>query len=270
MSTDVPIEDRLSWMDSFFAQLARATHRTLLLDYDGTLAPFRLERSEAAPYPGVRERLQRIVDGGHTRLVFISGRRVKSLVPLLELNPVPEIWGAHGWERRYPDGRIETQPMDPPDASAIGLLLERFDARGLASRCELKPGSLTLHLRGLSIDEAEKVRDETLEEAPGLIAGSTLQVRDFQGGVEFYLDHTHKGVAVETVLNECDETCLSAFLGDDVTDEDAFRVMKRLAGRGLGIRVAPDQRPSAARHWLRPPDELLDFLERWANLEGAG
>jgi trehalose-6-phosphatase len=51
-----------------------------------------------------------------------------------------------------------------------------------------------------------------------------------------------------------------AYLGDDRTDEDAF---KALAGRGLAVLVREELRPTAAAVWLRPPVELLDFLQRW-------
>ena len=52
-----------------------------------------------------------------------------------------------------------------------------------------------------------------------------------------------------------------AYLGDDLTDEDAFRAV---ATRGLGILVRQELRKTAAVAWLRPPEELLDFLHRWA------
>jgi len=255
------------WLDPCFAQWARTPRRALLLDYDGTLAPFRVERNEAAPYPGVRERLQRILDADHTRLVFITGRRVKNLMPLLELKPVPEIWGAHGWERRRVDGRIEVQPMEPPDEAALARLAGRLAQLGHQARAERKPGSLTLHLRGLSLEDAAQLRDQVLAEAPDLIAGSALQIRDFHGGVEFYLAGQHKGSAVATVLGEMGPDCAAVFLGDDATDEDAFRVIKERGG--IGILVAREPRASLARHCLRPPEELLEFLDRWANLRGA-
>ena len=44
-------------LERFFAALERAKTRALLLDYDGTLAPFRIERDQATPYPVVRELL---------------------------------------------------------------------------------------------------------------------------------------------------------------------------------------------------------------------
>jgi trehalose-6-phosphatase len=56
-----------------------------------------------------------------------------------------------------------------------------------------------------------------------------------------------------------------AFLGDDLTDEDAFQVLR---GRGLTILVRADHRETMAEAWLKPPAELIDFLERWRNVCG--
>ena len=51
------------------------------------------------------------------------------------------------------------------------------------------------------------------------------------------------------------------YLGDDVTDEDAFAV---LVGRGLGIVVGRDGEPSLAAYALEDPDEVRDLLARLA------
>ena len=51
-----------------------------------------------------------------------------------------------------------------------------------------------------------------------------------------------------------------AYLGDDRTDEDAFRALQ---GRGLTVLVRQELRPTSAELWLRPPDELMHFLNDW-------
>lgn len=66
-----------------FATVAVAKHRVLLLDDDGTLAPFRIDPRDALPYPGVREALDLIVEGARAHIVTVSSRWTKDLVPLL-------------------------------------------------------------------------------------------------------------------------------------------------------------------------------------------
>jgi trehalose-6-phosphatase len=51
-----------------------------------------------------------------------------------------------------------------------------------------------------------------------------------------------------------------AYLGDDLTDEDAFRALRE---RGLGVLVRTEPCPSAASLHLVPPRPLLEFLQQW-------
>ena len=53
---------------------------------------------------------------------------------------------------------------------------------------------------------------------------------------------------------------LAAYLGDDVTDENAFQAVK---GHGVGLLVREELRPTEADVWIRPPDELRSFLLDW-------
>ena len=89
---------RIDWVE-FLEGISRAPGRVLMLDYDGTLAPFQVRPERATPYPGVREALEDLVEDGGTRVVIVSGRPAADLVPLLGLRQTPEIWGGHGWER---------------------------------------------------------------------------------------------------------------------------------------------------------------------------
>jgi len=66
--------------------------------------------------------------------------------------------------------------------------------------------------------------------------------------------------AVRTILMEVGAGVPVAYLGDDATDEHAFRA---LGDRGLTVLVRPRQRRTAARVWLKPPEELLEFLSYW-------
>ncbi len=92
---------------SFWQKLPLAPEKVLLLDYDGTLAPFKVKRGEAVPYDGVQEILDNILAETGTRVILISGRMIDDLLPLLGLKIIPEIWGSHGFERLLPDGSIE-------------------------------------------------------------------------------------------------------------------------------------------------------------------
>ncbi len=71
-------------VNEFFDRLPRAKQRALFLDYDGTLAPFKTNPGEALPYRGVRELISRIMERSETRLVIVTGRWTRDLIPLLK------------------------------------------------------------------------------------------------------------------------------------------------------------------------------------------
>jgi trehalose-6-phosphatase len=54
-----------------------------------------------------------------------------------------------------------------------------------------------------------------------------------------------------------------AYLGDDLSDEAAFRAINQIGSRGLSVLARQKRRESAAKVWLRTPGELREFLERW-------
>jgi len=244
----------------FFDKLARAETRVLMLDYDGTLAPFRIDRNQALPYDGVREVLNAILEGRHSRLVFITGRRPQDLVRLLDLDRRPEIWGSHGWEHLTADGKLEMAPLDHRAVRGLAQAYAWIEKTGWQERCERKPASLAVHWRGMDEEKVDKIHHEISRGWQNLAGESGLDVYPFDGGVELRARGRNKGSAVETILADVGNSAVAAFLGDDQTDEDGFQAIK---GRGLGILVREEYRPTAADLHIRPPGELLDFLWRW-------
>ncbi len=255
--------DTLSKLDlqDFFRDVAQARQSALLLDYDGTLAPFRQNRHEALPYPGVTGLLNGILATGRTRLVLITGRCAQELIPLLDIFPHPEIWGTHGLERLHSDGSHEMQSMDSYTLDALAAADEWVNSLKLHHLAEHKPGSLAVHWRGLPEDETREVRGKILLGWLSIADRACLRLEHFDGGVEMRMADRNKGDAVRTILTEMDiDNAPVAYLGDDQSDEDAFRILQ---GRGLSVLVRPEWRETAANLWLRPPVQLLGFLRDW-------
>jgi len=247
-------------LSTFFAALPRAHSALLLLDYDGTLAPFAVERTQAFPYPGVRDILDQIVALGRTRLVIVTGRAARSLQPLLGLRQPIEVWGSHGAERLQSDGRYF--PAELPQEARSGLdTAWAWLAQHLGElHGERKPTAVALHWRGLPAGAVIALR-ERAELAWGELAQSgRLMLRPFDGGLELRATGFDKSRPVRALLAEAGPGAAAAFLGDDLTDEHAFAALR---GHGLTILIRSEFRPTAAELWLRPPDELLAFLHRW-------
>jgi len=247
-------------LQEFFDELSLARESTLLLDYDGTLSPFQLDRDEAYPYPGVPILLTEIMNTGHTRVVVITGRRAHEVVPLLGIDPHPEIWGAQGLQRLRSDGSYEMPHLDETTTQALAEADAWLDGLRLHHLAEHKPGSLAVHWRGLSAGEQSDIRKIVLLGWMPVAHRACMALQEFDGGVEMRLSDRSKGDAVRTVLTEMEPDTPVAYLGDDETDEDAFHA---LSDRGLPVLVRPKWRETAATVWLRPPAELLVFLCDW-------
>jgi len=232
-----------------------------MLDYDGTLAPFREQRDKAFPYPGVRNLLQAVMRQGRSRVVVVSGRSVKDVLPLLGIDPAPEIWGSHGLERRFMNGHYQMASLDAEGGRGLANADEWVARQGLESRCETKPGSVALHWRGMDPEEKREVEQAGLRGWTPIARKFNLKIHPFDGGLELRIPGRNKGDAVRTLLGESSPDVAAAYLGDDWTDEDAFRILE---GKGLGVLVRMEPRESHADFWIRPPEQLLGFLKTWS------
>jgi trehalose-phosphatase len=247
----------------FFKSVKEANERILLLDYDGTLAPFNINRDEAVPYAGIEDVIDKIMDSETTRVVIISGRRIKDLLKLIKFKRRPEIWGSHGWERMMPNNTYHIEKIQGNALKALTCVEDWLRAEGLAKLCEPKPSSIALHWRGFSQIEVEDLHRKVDEHWHRIPHVDELQLTGFDGGLEIRVPGKNKGHAVKKILSETDTNSAVAYLGDDKTDEDAF---KALGDTGLCILVREELRPSRADIWLKPPEELLSFLDEWLNV----
>jgi trehalose 6-phosphate phosphatase len=244
----------------FLQTLARASQPVLLLDYDGTLAPFHTDRDQAHPYPGVALILQEIVRNGRTRVVVISGRDATDVLPFLNIHPHPEVWGIHGLQRLKTDGTMEMARLDEQTLNGLSDAERWLIYQQVQHTAEFKAGSIAVHWRGLSEIDAENLHARVLLGWRAVAEHSRLDLLPFDGGVEIRAREADKGDAVRTLLREVSPHAPVAYLGDDSTDESAFRAVQ---GRGISVLVRPKWRRTAAQLWLKPPGELLDFLGLW-------
>ena len=239
----------------------------LALDYDGTLAPFRAERDAARPPAELRALLRRLADSPATRVVIVSGRPVADLERLLDVDPLPELFGVHGWEHRLADGS-RADPRLPAEVERA-LLAEwsQLEAGGDAAHIERKSAGLALHWRGRHAATAAQLEARIGARWQGLTEQHGLELRAFDGGLELRHPGRSKGHVVRELLAGVPAGAAVAYLGDDETDEDAFRA---LAGRGLGVLVAKAPRPTAAAEVIAHA-QVAVLLEGWlARAEAAG
>jgi trehalose 6-phosphate phosphatase len=243
----------------FWTAVGAARDRCLVLDYDGTLAPFTPDRMRAFPTPGVRELLLRIRDSGATFLAIMTGRPLGELLALLGDLDIP-LSGSQGTELRFPDGAARTHLPSSVQEKRLRLGQEEALALAPRDRVERKVASVAVHTRGLPDAEAKSLEDAVYDTWSSDADANDLECRRFSGGVELRLKGVNKGTALLELLARNGSSPFCVYVGDDETDEDAFRTV---SDGGYGIRVGTDDRPTAAAGRLDGPKAVKEFLKEW-------
>ncbi|MBD2234950.1 trehalose-phosphatase, partial [Phormidium tenue] len=121
---------------------------------------------------------------------------------------------------------------------------------------------LAIHWRGKDTETINFIQSQVRRVWENLESIENLELHDFDGGLELRVTGKDKGTAVESIISNLDsrETPMIAYLGDDNTDEDAFKFLK---DKGLSVLVREHLRPTNADLWIKPPEELLQFLGKW-------
>jgi trehalose-phosphatase len=243
-------------------ELGRPEDWLVVLDFDGVLAPIVERPEDAAPAPGIVAAIEAIAQ--RTRVALVSGRPIAELDERLGVLPVVYA-GGHGAEVRTAEGERSAfvDPLSVADvlddlAADLHRLLDGEDGWQI----ERKSASLAVHHRRAAParrdDLLPRVR-EALDARRG--AGPGFDVLAGKAVLELRPNGVDKGRALAWIADRI-EGARPLVLGDDVTDEDAFREADRRGG--LGILVADAPRATVARRRLRDPDAVATFLRAFA------
>jgi trehalose-phosphatase len=243
----------------FWREVGSAPHRCLVLDYDGTLAPFRTDRMKAFPLDGVVELLTTIRDETETHLAIMTGRPLKELLALLGDLDIP-VSASQGSEFMFPDGRHQTLVPSDRQRERLDRAEAEAEAAAPGGRIERKIAGVALHTRGMDADEARRIQRHVCDAWEEDSHDYGLDCRFFNGGIELRIKNVDKGTALNALLEDQPLDSLCVYLGDDETDEDALLVLR---GRGYGIKVGNPGIPTYARGRLEDPEEVREFLRSW-------
>ncbi len=237
--------------------LSRLAPVALFLDFDGTLVEL-ADSPDAITVPaGLRPLLERLGARLGNRLAIVSGRAVEDLRRHLG-GSVAALSGSHGAELHYADGRsIPVQA--PPGLAAARESVRRFAAGDEGLFVEDKPAGVALHYR-----HAPERAGEADAFLAALAERSGLAFQRGKMVAELRPEGSDKGAAVKRLMAEPHFAgARPVFVGDDLTDEDAFRAAISLGGEGVLVGAV---RPSAARWRLDGVVDVTSWLEAAAHV----
>ena len=243
------------------AERPAGTRLLFLSDYDGTLAEFDPDPTIPRPTPQTAELLCKLAARPDISFGIVSGRRVSDLRTRTQLPSRVYLAGLHGMEievgaRRWQHPDLETARQ------YVRSLYERLDGvRNIPGLVlEDKHASVAVHVRALEPTRqaaAIAVADRCAEK--WLVSGKLRRLTG--SSVVEYLPNiaAHKGDATRWIAKDVKERChqrvWTVFVGDDVTDEDAFKAIDH----GIGVLVG--SRDTHASHRVADPNEVCSLLD---------
>nr|UBY08120.1 TPP7 [Oryza meridionalis]UBY08121.1 TPP7 [Oryza meridionalis] len=246
----------------------------MFLDYDGTLSPIVDDPDAAFMSETMRMAVRSVAK--HFPTAIVSGRcrdKVFEFVKLAELYYA----GSHGMDIKGPASRHAAAKSPPhnkgvlfqpaseflPMIEQVHQRLEQATSSIPGAKVENNKFCVSVHFR--CVDEkswgalAETVR-RVVREFPRLRLSQGRMVFEVRPTIKW-----DKGKALEFLLDslgfaDCSDV-LPVYIGDDRTDEDAFKVLRR-RGQGVGILVSKHPKETTASFSLQEPAEVMKFLLR--------
>lgn len=219
----------------------------LLLDYDGTLAELATDPSQAHPHPEVLELLTRLQE--HHPVVVLTGRQVADVATLLPVKGL-RIFGVHGMEEGFVGESVRSLASEEA-LTELDKLRHRFPEHP-AIRLEDKGSALALHYRGAEhpaeVEALLKAWCEGLSEKLEPLWGKML--------LEIRPRGYNKGQIANRLAAEYPEHT-PVFLGDDTTDEDAFKALED------GVTIKIGEGNTSARYRLPDVAAAVAYLKRF-------
>jgi trehalose-phosphatase len=247
-------------------RIARVPNLLVACDYDGTLAPIVEDPSKAVPLPEAVAAVRALAALPQTTVAVISGRALRDLATLSRLPSEVHLVGSHGSE--FDVGfveRLEPELLDLHERMHTEL---RAITRGkFGVRLEAKPASIAVHTRAAPRDIAFQVTEAV---RTGPASWPDVHITQGKEVIELAVITTHKGTAVDALRMQMSASAV-LFIGDDVTDENAFR---NLHGPDVGIKIGPGEthaqfRVSEPIEAVRALGLLLETRRHWLYGERA-
>ncbi len=233
----------------------------LFIDYDGTLVPFYDDPKDAKPDSELRTLLERLQSIPKVQVVLVSGRQQGTLSDWFKDSSMI-MFAEHGAWMYSP--KTDWHYMAPRDQSwkeEIRPVLDMYTERQPGSFIEDKKCALAWHYRTAHLSPDEERPHELVYALEKIIGDRNLNIIHGNHVIEIRDGEINKGVAVQNILGKFEHDFVFA-VGDDVTDEDMFRVMPSSA---FTLKVGNDK--TAARFQVDTYQDVRRLLKTFTEIE---
>lgn len=235
------------------ARIRDAKTWALLLDFDGTLVKLQRRPWEVRVPQHTKRLLERLARHPRLFVAIVSGRRCQDLQTRIGVNALRFV-GLHGAERDDKKMKISRAAAGVLARAQRGARRQISSMRGM--RIEDKGMSFAVHYREASPPVARAAKSFLLN----VVAPEQKALRILDGAMVWEVlpnEICGKGGAVRELLSDLPQGTPAIYIGDDGTDESAFRALDDQ----ITVRVGNPQR-SAAKYYVRDPGEVIRFLLR--------
>ena len=243
-------------------EIARSGDRlAVFLDYDGTLTPIVSHPEDAWLSDSMRQTLRALA--ARVPVAILSGRDLDDIRGRVHVDGIVYA-GSHGFDIAGAGGlRRELGAAYLPVLDTAETELREALDEIPGAQLERKHFSVAAHYRNVNENDALRVAL-----AVDAVAARHRELRRLDGKKVYELlpdIDWNKGKAVLWLLETLGlirDKVLPIFIGDDRTDEDAFRTLEK---RGISILVSEQPQVTAASYWLHNPEEVEEFLQKIAD-----
>ena len=250
-------------LDLLKRKISKAERTLLFLDYDGTLAPFKADPLSAFALPETEKILKKLEKSTNYYISLVSGRKLKELKKMINLSH-SNYAGSHGLEIDmfftkeviYPH---QNQKIDVLSKKKYQTIKERF-LKSESVELEDKGFGLALHFN------SEEKQSEEEKKLKALFENTAYQVLSGRKILEIRPAGWDKGKAVNYISQQIKvhldlNNVLRIYIGDDRTDEDAFKALKD----GVTVYVQnEDDLNTEAEFYLEDPADTAKLLKKLA------
>lgn len=238
----------------------------IFLDYDGTLTPIVPRPEDAIISKEMKQTLKELAK--IFTVAVVTGRDkedVENLVGLKELIYA----GSHGYIITGPDGLY----MEHPDSKKIIPELDKIEKeitpllqeKTKGTQIDRKKYAIGIHYRNARKEDEKtvyEIANEMIEKYPGHKLGEGKKIVEIKPDIDW-----HKGKAIEWIMEALNisgkNNTIPVFIGDDITDEDGFKTIKK---DGIGILVGGHGQKTDAEYSLKNVYQVREFFNELIKL----